>query len=426
MKRSNTKAIVIIGILFFVFGFVTWLGSVLIPYFKIACQLNNLESYLVAFAFYISYLVMAIPSARVLRFTGYKKGMSLGLLIMTCGALLFIPAAYQRSYLLFLTGLFVQGTGMAILQTASNPYITILGPLESAARRISIMGICNGVAGIVAPLILGAITLRNADAIKASIISMPAIQKAAVLDDLARRVIAPYYLMAFILAAIAILVFFSGLPELDADAEDESVASANSNKTSILQFPHLLLGVLTLFLYVGVEVIASDTIISYGVSQGIPLSTAKFFTSCTQACMLLGYVIGIICIPRYISQVSVLKLSSVTGLLFVSLSLATHGISSVAFVALLGLANSLMWPSIWPLAIDSLGRFTKTGSSLLIMAVSGGALIPLMYGWLADKFSSQHAYWIVVPCYVCIWYYAKAGHKAGRTIRPDLLTLNNI
>ncbi|MFI5194122.1 MAG: sugar MFS transporter [Chitinophagales bacterium] len=426
MKRSNTKAIVIIGILFFVFGFVTWLGSVLIPYFKIACQLNNLESYLVAFAFYISYLVMAIPSARVLRFTGYKKGMSLGLLIMTCGALLFIPAAYQRSYLLFLAGLFVQGTGMAILQTASNPYITILGPIESAARRISIMGICNGIAGITAPLILGAITLRNADAIKASIISMPAIQKAAVLDDLAHRVIAPYYLMAFILAAIAILVFFSGLPELDADAEDESVASANTNKTSILQFPHLLLGVLTLFLYVGVEVIASDTIISYGVSQGIPLSTAKFFTSCTQTCMLVGYVIGIICIPRYISQVSVLKLSSVTGLLFVSLSLATHGISSVAFVALLGLANSLMWPSIWPLAIDSLGRFTKTGSSLLIMAVSGGALIPLLYGWLADKFSSQHAYWIVVPCYVCIWYYAKAGHKAGRTIRPDLLTLNNI
>ncbi|MEO6962620.1 MAG: MFS transporter, partial [Puia sp.] len=232
MKRSNTKAIVIIGILFFVFGFVTWLGSVLIPYFKIACQLNNLESYLVAFAFYISYLVMAIPSARVLRFTGYKKGMSLGLLIMTCGALLFIPAAYQRSYQLFLTGLFIQGTGMAILQTASNPYITILGPLESAARRISIMGICNGVAGIVAPLILGAITLRNADAIKASIVSMAAIQKAAVLDDLARRVIAPYYLMAFILAGIAILVFFSGLPELDADAEDESVASANSNKTS--------------------------------------------------------------------------------------------------------------------------------------------------------------------------------------------------
>lgn len=426
MKRSNTKAIVIIGVLFFVFGFITWLGSVLIPYFKIACQLNNLESYLVAFSFYISYLVMAIPSSRVLRITGYKKGMSLGLLIMSLGALLFIPAAYQRSYQLFLAGLFVQGTGLAILQTASNPYITILGPIESAARRISIMGICNGIAGITAPLILGAITLRNADAIKASIVSMPAIEKAKVLDQLAHRVITPYGLMAFILVGLAILIFFSGLPELDADAEDETVASANTGKTSILQFPHLLLGVLTLFLYVGVEVIASDTIISYGVSQGIPLSTAKFFTSCTQTCMLVGYVIGIICIPKYISQVAVLKLSSVTGLLFVSLSLATHGISSVAFIALLGLANSLMWPSIWPLAIDSLGRFTKTGSSLLIMAVSGGALIPLLYGWLADKFSSQHAYWIVVPCYVCIWYYAKAGHKAGRSIRPDLLTLNNI
>ncbi|HZK62530.1 MAG TPA: sugar MFS transporter, partial [Puia sp.] len=402
--RSSNKAIVIIGGLFFVFGFVTWLGSVLIPYFKIACQLNNLESYLVAFSFYISYLVMAIPSAWVLRRTGYKKGMSLGLLIMASGALLFVPAAFLRSYLLFLTGLFVQGTGLAILQTASNPYITILGPLESAARRISIMGICNGLAGVMAPLILGAVTLRNADAIKAQILTLSPLEKAGILNQLAHRVIMPYGLMALVLAGLSVLIFFSGLPELDADAEDESVTSANTGKTSILHFPHLLLGVLTLFLYVGVEVIAGDTIIPYGASQGIPLATAKFFTSCTLTCMLAGYVIGIICIPKYISQVSVLKLSSVMGLLFAFAALATKGILSVSFIALLGLANSLVWPSIWPLAIGGLGRFTKTGSSLLIMAVGGGAFLPLLYGWFADKFTPQHAYWIVVPCYLCIYY----------------------
>jgi FHS family L-fucose permease-like MFS transporter len=419
MKGSN-KPVVIIGILFFVFGFITWLGSVLIPYFKIACELNNFESYLVAFAFYISYLVMAIPSASVLKITGYKKGMSLGLLIMAAGALLFIPAAFQRSYMLFLSGLFVQGTGLAILQTASNPYITILGPLESAARRISIMGICNGIAGVIAPLILGAIALKDADAIRARIASITAAQAVEILDRLAHRVIVPYGVMAVVLICLSIFVLYSELPELDADAEDEIVAVANTSKTSILQFPHLLLGVLTLFLYVGVEVIAGDTIIGYGASQGIALSTAKFFTSATLTCMLVGYVAGIICIPRYISQVKVLQLSAAMGLVFVSAALLTKGIVSVSFIALLGLANSLVWPSIWPLAIAGLGRFTKIGSSLLIMAVGGGALLPLLYGWLADVFSPRLAYWEVVPCYLFILFYARVGHRVGREVATGL------
>jgi len=412
MKYSN-KPVIIIGILFFVFGFVTWLGSVLIPYLRIACELNDVAAYLVAFSFYISYAVMAIPAASVLKFTGYKKGMSVGLSIMAAGAALFIPAALMRSYPLFLTGLFVQGTGLAILQTASNPYITILGPLESAARRISVMGICNGVAGVMGPLILGAIILKDADGIKSRVLTLPAAQKAVMLNTLAHRVIFPYSIIAVVSVFLALLVLFSGLPELDADAENETVAFANSNKTSIFQFPHLLLGVLTLFLYVGVEVIAGDTIINYGPSQGIPLSVSKFFTSCTQTCMLAGYIIGIIAIPKYISQAKALKISPLLGLLFVGVALCSKGMMSVAFIALLGLANSLVWPSIWPLAINGLGRFTKIGSSFLIIAIGGGALLPLFYGWLAHTFTPQHAYWLVVPCYLCIWYYAKAGHKIG-------------
>lgn len=418
IMRLN-KPIFIIGTLFFVFGFLTWLGSVLIPYLQIACELNNLASYLVAFSFYISYMVMAIPAAAVLKRTGYKKGMSLGLLIMAAGASLFIPAALVRSYLLFLTGLFVQGTGLAILQTAANPYITILGPLESAARRISIMGICNGIAGVIAPLILGAVILKDADGIKAGIASMNLVQKTEILNNLAHRVIVPYAVMALILLLLAMLIRLSALPEIDADAENKTVAFTNSNKTSILQFPHLLCGVLTLFLYVGVEVIAGDTIINYGSSQGIPLSTSKFFTSCTLSLMLAGYAIGIIIIPKYISQVKVLKLSAIMGLIFVSMALLTKGYISVAFIALLGLANSLVWPSIWPLAINGLGRFTKTGSSFLIAAIGGGALLPLLYGWLADKFSPHQAYWVVVPCYLCILYYAKAGHKIGLPLKNN-------
>jgi glucose/galactose transporter len=404
--------IVIIGALFFIFGFVTWLNSVLIPYLKLACELNNFESYLVAFAFYISYLVMAIPSSWVLKATGFKKGMAVGLVVMAIGALVFIPAAKTRTYELFLLGLFIQGTGLAILQTASNPYITILGAPESAAKRISIMGICNKVAGAIAPIALGTVALKDADGIKAKIASMTALDKATELNTLAERVILPYIIIVVVLIILAVLVYLSSLPEIDTDKEDEAVAAANTNKTSIMQFPHLLLGVLTVFIYVGVEVMAGDTIISYGASQGIALSTAKFFTTCTLVAMIVGYLIGIFCIPRYLSQEKAMKVFALIGVVFVLLALFTHGYASVLFIALLGLANSLMWPAIWPLALAGLGRFTKIGSSLLIMGIAGGAIIPLIYGRLADIVNPQQAYWIMVPCYLFIWYYAARGHKA--------------
>jgi MFS transporter, FHS family, L-fucose permease len=417
MKKSN-RPVFIVGTLFFVFGFVTWLSSILIPYLKIACQLNNRASYLVAFAFYISYMVMAIPSASILKFTGYKKGMSLGLMIMAAGAAIFIPAALERSYSLFLSGLFVLGTGMAILQTAANPYITILGPIESAAKRMSMMGICNAIASIIGPLMLGATILENVDAIKARADNAGILQKAEILNNLSHRVILPYSIMVVVLIFLATFIFFSSLPDMDDYSEDDLIDSTN-NKTSIFQFPHLLLGVFTLFLYVGVEVIAGDTIVSYGASQGMLLSSAKFFASCTQACMLAGYIIGIIVIPKYASQVKMLQISPLLGLLFVFIALYTNGLVSVAFIALLGLANSLVWPAIWPLAINGLGKFTKIGSSFLIIAIGGGALLPLMYGWLADVSTPQRAYWLVVPCYLCIWYYAKAGHKVGLAIKGN-------
>lgn len=409
--KPGLNPILIIGALFFVFGFITWLNSVLIPYLKIACELNNFESYLVAFAFYISYLVMAIPSGMILKRTGFKKGMALGLMVIAAGALLFIPAAMSRTYGLFLLGLFVQGTGLAILQTASNPYITILGPPESAAKRISIMGICNKLAGAIAPIVLGAIALKNVDSLKLNLINLNIADKIAELNALASRVIMPYIIILIVLIILSGLVYFSTLPEIDTDHEDETVAAANTNKVSILQFPHLLLGVLAIFLYVGVEVMAGDTIISYGASQGIALSTAKFFTSLTMVSMIVGYIIGIICIPKYFSQDKALKFSAALGVVFSLAAIFTSGFTSVAFVALLGLANSLMWPSIWPLAISGLGRFTKIGSSLLIMGIAGGALIPLLYGRLADLTNTQQAYWIMIPCYLFIGYFGNYGYK---------------
>ncbi|MCJ8165680.1 sugar MFS transporter [Pontibacter sp. E15-1] len=413
-QSGSGSAMAIIGTLFFIFGFVTWLNSVLIPYLQIACELNHFQSYLVAFAFYIAYLVMAPLSTKALKVLGFKNGMAVGLGIMAVGAALFIPAAISRTYVLFLIGLFIQGSGLAILQTASNPYITIVGPAESAAKRISIMGICNKLAGGIAPIALGAIMLKDADVIKERVLTMEAVAKAAELDALAARVIVPYIVIICVLALMALLINRSSLPEIDTDREDKAVAHSNTGKKSVFEFPHVLLGVFTMFLYVGVEVMAGDSIISYGSSQGIPLETAKFFTTATMVSMIVGYGIGIVAIPRYIRQENALKLCATLGVLFSVGATLTSGYVSVAFIALLGLANSLMWPAIWPLALAGVGRFTKAASSLLVMGIAGGAVVPLAYGALADAWTPQQAYWIMVPCYLFIWFYATAGHKIGK------------
>ncbi|MES2064345.1 MAG: sugar MFS transporter [Bacteroidota bacterium] len=413
-KKTTLSPIFIIGMLFFIFGFITWLNSVLIPYLKLACELTTVEAYLVTTAFYISYFVLAIPSAGILKVTGFKKGMSVGLGIIAIGALIFIPAALTRYYGLFLLGLFVQGSGLALLQTASNPYITILGPPESAAKRISIMGICNKVAGALAPIILGAITLKNADGLKERLATMDPAAKIAELNELASRVILPYIIIVIVLVILAVIIYYSSLPEVDTDQEDESTAISNSGKTSIVQFPHLLLGVLTLFFYVGVEVIAGDTIINYGNTQGIALGTAKYFTTGTLIFMLVGYGVGILCIPKYLSQEKAMKLSAGLGLILSAVAILTTGYVSVGAIALLGLANSLVWPAIWPMALAGLGRFTKIGSSLLIMGIAGGAIVPLAYGALAQALNPSHGYIILIPAYLIILYYAISGHKVGK------------
>lgn len=413
--KTTVSPIVIIGALFFIFGFVTWLNSLLIPYLEIACELTKFQSFFVTFAFYIAYLVMAPISTRVLNIFGFKNGMSVALIVMAVGAVLFIPAALSRTYELFLLGLFIMGSGLAILQTASNPYITIVGPPESAAKRISIMGICNKLAGAAAPIILGLfLHLDKADALNSEIVGMSQAVKNAALDEMAHRVITPYIGIIAVLLLLALWVYKSGLPEVDTNEEDESVALSNERKHSVFDFPHVLLGVFTLFLYVGVEVVAGDSIISYGASQGIPLSTAKYFATGTMIAMVLGYIIGIISIPKYIKQENALRLCAISGILFSVLAIFTSGYISLAFIALLGLSNSLMWPAIWPLALAGVGRFTKAASSLLVMGIAGGAIIPLVYGALADHWNPQDAYWMMVPCYLFILFYATTGHNIGR------------
>src|SRR5450759_753669 len=435
-KGSNLIPMVIIAVLFFIFGFVTWLNGILIPYLKIACQLTNFQAMFVAFAFYIAYFVMGLPSSWVLKKTGFKNGMTVGLWIMAAGAVIFIPAAMSSTFSLFLLGLFVEGTGMALLQTAVNPYITIIGPPESAAKRISIMGIANKFAGAIAPIILASIILKDSKILtEKPAQAADAASRTTILDELAGRVIMPYVVMTVILVLLGLLLKFAHLPEVDTDAEDETSGESNAKKTSVWQFPHLMLGVVALFFYVGVEVIAGDTIIRYGQSIGIAMESAKYFTSLTLLGMIIGYLAGIIFIPRYLSQVTALKICTILGVIFSLGAILTpsHLVFSmsfidimtfksielvlpvtVLFVALLGLANALVWPAMWPLTITGLGRFTKTGSALLVMAIAGGAVLPLLYGKLAVSFSTQSAYWICVPCYLVIMYYAFIGHKAGK------------
>lgn len=416
-KKSYALPMIIIGALFFVLGFVTWVNGTLIPYLKIACELeSDLLSFLVVTAFFIAYALMAIPSSFVLRATGYKKGMALGLFVMAFGAILFIPAAQARNFDVFLIGLFIIGTGSALLQTAANPYASIIGPIESAAMRISIMGVCNKVAGILAGLIFGAIALNDTDALVQSLHTMDTAAKNVQLDELASRVIVPYMIIAGVLIVLAIAILFSGLPDIKDEGEEDTSGAlpGSASKTSIFQFPHLLLGVLAIFLYVGVEVMAGDTIISYGKSLGIELSTARYFTQITLAFMLIGYVVGIFTIPKYISQSTALRWCAILGVIFTVMAVVTTGYTSVAFIAALGLANSLMWPAIFPLAIDGLGKFTKIGSALLVTAIAGGAILPLVYGKLSQYTNPQHAYLMMVPCFLYIWYFATKGYRAGK------------
>ncbi|MDD4646314.1 MAG: sugar MFS transporter [Bacteroidales bacterium] len=423
-KKSSALSIAIVGLMFFIFGFVSWVNAILIPYFKISLELTNFQSYLVAFAFYIAYFVMSMPASLLLEKVGFKKGMMFGFWIMALGAALFVPAALTRTYGLFLLGLFSIGTGLAILQTAANPYITIVGPIDRAAQRMSIMGICNKLAGILAPLVFAAVVLKVTDsdlfnALKDG--TMSAFDKEIALTSLIRRVILPYSILSGLLLLVGLLVYKSPLPEINtSQANQEETDADHGGRTSILQFPWLILGAFAIFFHVGSQIIAIDTIIGYAQSMGLNLLEAKTFPSYTLGATMTGYLIGIICIPRFISQRNALITVTTLGVILSLAVLLTHGDVvifghhtdiSIWFLVALGLPNSLIYANIWPLAIKGLGRFTKLGSSLLVMGLCGNALTPLIYGRLADVWNVHNAYVILLPCYLYLVFYAIYGHK---------------
>ena len=409
VETGRIGPVVTIGVLFFIFGFVTWLNGPLITFVKLAFDLDDVNAFLVPMAFYLSYFFLALPSSAVLRRTGMKKGMALGLFVMAAGALVFGHFTTARQYPGTLTGLFVIGAGLSLLQTASNPYVCVLGPSESAARRIAVMGICNKFAGVLAPLVFGALVLHGLDHFDARVKAAPTpAAREALLDAFAAQVHGPYMIMAALLAALAVWIARSGLPDVRAVSRTDDDTEARS----IFRFPHLWLGVLCLFLYVGLEVMAGDAIGIYGAGFDLPLDATRLFTSYTLFAMLVGYVAGLLLIPKFASQQAYLAISAALGVVLAIGAYVTSGYVSVAFIASLGFANAMMWPAIFPLAIRDLGRQTETGSALLIMGVVGGALMPYAFALLKQHIDFQLAYLVLaIPSYLYILYYGLSGHR---------------
>jgi glucose/galactose transporter len=411
--RNTWVSIAIIGALFFIFGFVTWLNGPLITFVQLAFELTVFKAFLVTFVFYLSYFFFALPASAILDRTGMKKGMGLGLAVMAVGTFAFGEFCVQRWYPGALGGLFVIGAGLAVLQTASNPYISILGPIESAAQRIAIMGICNKVAGILAPLVLGALVLHGMDNFSEQVAAADAAGKAALLDEFAARIHLPYMVMAAALVLMAVGIVLSPLPDVRTEHGE-----GDATGDSLFRYPHVWLGALAIFVYVGVEVMAGDAIGTYGHSFGLPLDKTRFFTSFTLGAMLVGYVVGFIAIPRFISQQRYLAGSAVLGMLLTLGAFLTKGYVSVGFVAALGFANAMMWPAIFPLGIHGLGRLIERGSALLIMGIAGGAIIPQLFAWLKQSYDFQLVFLLLMlPCYLYILYFGLRGHRIAPRAR---------
>ncbi len=416
--RMKNGPIIIIGILFFVFGFVSWLNAILIPYFKFTLQLSLSAAMLVAFAFYLSYFVMAIPSSWLLQRMGFKAGMAAGLYVMAIGSLVFVPAAYYMRFDLFLVGLFIQATGLTILQTAANPYVTILGPIESAATRMSVMGVCNKLAGALAPVLFLRVVTSNPneiDDVQATLVGLSALDQQVVLSALIDRLIIPYTVMAGVLLVLGIGIQRSGLP----DIQEESDETTPPSWYGIFRFPQLVMGVVAIFCSVGVEVLVIDSIISYAEYHQLPFAQASYFPTYILLIMICSYVLGIWLIPKYISQQMTLRICSILGLSLTVAAIFSVGSFSIWLIVLLGLANALIWPSIWPLALEGVGSYTKRGSALMIMGVVGGAIVPYLYGVLADWQNLQWAYVILLPLYGFLFYFASHRVRIAR-IRTEV------
>lgn len=396
-KQIYLFPLIFVGIMFFAIGFALGINSYLVPLLTNALHISSGQSYLVIAATFSAFLIFGYPASMLIARIGYKKTMALSFVMFALGFYLFIPSAESSSLLLFLIASFISGMGNTFLQASVNPYITILGPIESAAKRISIMGICNKLAWPVSPIFLAAVIGKNVEQVRLIDIKLP------------------FLIIIGVFLFLGVLVILAPLPEVKAVGEDESHISDCPyavNKTSIWQFPHLLLGCLALFLYVGVETLALATTVDYATSLG--LENPQDYSIYPSLGLVIGYICGILFIPKILRQETALKICAWLAVVGSLLIVLTPPQISIWFVAVIAMACSLMWPALWPLAMTDLGRFTKAGSSLLVIAIVGGAVVPAIFGVLKDSIGAQNAYWLCVPCFLYILYYAMMGYKVRR------------
>lgn len=383
--------------MYVILGFSIGINAFFIPFIQEAFNISTGMSYLIMTATFSAYVVFGIPSGFILKGIGYKGGITAAFVMIALGFFVIGYAAHIISFPLFLVALFIVGMGQTLLTSAINSYVTILGPHESAASRICIMGIADKLAFSGASLIL------------AGFLDLADVR----LED----AIFPFYIITGILLIIAVFSYFSPLPELKAIGEDEdeitpedTMVSAYANsKTSILQFPHLLLGVLAIFFDVGVEIIALGSINDFATVLNLP--NPEHYVWFVTIGMVLGYLLGVKYIPNAISQSTALMWCAILGTMTVFSIVLVPVHISIYLVGVLGFTNSLLWPAIFPLALADLGKFTKTGSSWLVMGIIGGAVLPLVFGYVADLWTYQYAYLVCLPSYMFIFYYAVWGHK---------------
>ncbi|MDP2485440.1 N-acetylglucosamine MFS transporter NagP [Pseudoalteromonas marina] len=418
-KSSSILPMAIVAVLFFILGFATWLNGSLMPYLSQILKLTPFQGSLILFSFYIAVTFTALPSAMLIKKVGYKNGMAMGMGLMMIAGLLFIPAAMSQVFPLFLLAQLVMGAGQTLLQTAVNPYVVRLGPEESAAVRISIMGILNKGAGVISPLVFTALILSNFTDTVGTELSQQQV------DDMANGLILPYLGMALFIGLLAFAVKKSPLPELITDDAEQTRGSSEISET--LSHPNLVFGAIAIFLYVAVEVIAGDTIGTFALSLGV--ANYSVMTSYTMIFMVFGYILGILLIPKFITQQAALTLSAILG---IAITLCILLIDAQSFmianalliplgganlpdvlllIAFLGLANAIVWPAVFPLALSGLGKLTSTGSALLVMGIAGGAFGPVLWGLLSGFTSLQTGYSVLLPCYLFILFYAVKGHK---------------
>jgi FHS family L-fucose permease-like MFS transporter len=398
-------ALTMLTALFFAWGFIICLNDILIPHLKRVFDLNYVQAALVQFCFFLAFFVMSVPSGFILNRIGYQRGIVVGLLVSGLGALLFLPAASIPSYGFFLAALFILATGITLLQVAANPYVVLLGPPALGSSRLNLAQAVNSLGTTIAPVLGGILILRAFNLGEGSTASP--LQQAA-----AAKV--PYFCISLALVALAVVFSVIRLPKIPlATSEKSGGGNGKASWREALQQPHLVLGAIGIFLYVGAEIAIGSFMVSF-ITQpyilGIPAKDAAFYVSLYWGGAMVGRFIGSLLQTKFASEKTLAFAASI-ALALVLGAVTSKGPVAMALLLAVGLFNSIMFPTIFTLGVRDLGPLTGVGSSLLVMAIVGGAVIPLGMGALADRFGIQASLLLPALCYVYIFYYAIRGFR---------------